>query len=126
MTESDFFNLCDELQTNDSYHINSTEKIHYLYQFFREDGNQYLTRKLHKKSLDFISSLDTLRNFLARHFFIHPPKQTGDNWRLHLYPELKDKPTRYFNFQKRLDNHIAVALNKYKQYRSIIKKILYI
>jgi len=133
MTEADLLDFWDRLQTDDSYNTESSFKIGGFLLFFKEESNQYLTPILRKTSLDFVSSLNSLMIFLAQHFFVYPSKQTDSELHLHLYPELYERSdyddaarTRYFKFQKDLDNHVTVVREKYKQYRSIVKKILYI
>ena len=127
MSERDLLDFLDELQTSDSFDSGSISNIDRFCNLLREEGNKYLMPRLEKTSKELISSLNLLRGFLGKHFFVYPDQQhKGPELRYCLYPDLNvdragsgttKELSRYLKFRNNLDNNVAIVRNKYKQYR---------
>ena len=133
MSERDLLDFLDELQTSDSFDSGSISNIDRFCNLSREEGNKYLVPRLKKKSKELISSLNLLRGFLGKNFFVYPSPSKSPGLCYCLHPDLNvdragsgttKESSRYLKFQNDLDNNVAIVRNKYKQYRSAIKTII--
>jgi len=128
--------ILDKLHTDDSCLTEDMRTIENFYYFFQDSSNQYLHKLLQKSLEGTLQAIDDLRKYIAQNFFIYPKKQRNkENLMLCLQPGLnpdregtgkRDDTNRYKKFQKELSDKIRNVRKSYKQYRKLVKHILYV
>lgn len=133
MDEDQLINFLDELEYDNSYHINKYHNIVRFCMFFEKEGNQYLKNELKEQSLDLISSLDKLIGFLKREFFVYPESQKNKDTRLCMQPRYapdRGDPSgpkevaQYRDLVDKLYELSGEVRKRYKEYRANVKKTL--
>jgi hypothetical protein len=133
LPESHLLSFLSRLQSDDSYSSFGYAPIGNFCLYFREVGNYYLLPEIEMTTIQLVSSLEKLDNFITYNFFPFPDYQIGEDRRFCLYPDLnvdrkgngssKDMST-YFNFQKTLHELCGIVAENYKNYRLSVKKLL--
>ena len=88
MTELQLKKLVNSLLGDDSYTSEDKWKLTEYAHFFSEAGNQFISDKLVLTNKTFLENADNLTIFLAKNFFYYPEKQSSDNSKYCLYPDL--------------------------------------
>ena len=136
LSERKLADILNWLQTNKFYFDDQSSDIKGYLMFFEEEGNQFISKSLLRKSKLLQESMNKLFDFLVQHFFSEPSSiQSSANFKYFLYPELDPgRHTRvpaedakiYFSCLKQLDEIINDVRIAYREYRIAVKKQLYI
>jgi hypothetical protein len=127
--------LLYSLRNDHSYNWSSAVDVINYIRYFEKIQNNFLCENINGLKEEFITLLDNLYSFSGSKFFVYPEKQTGDNTRFCLQPNLNiDRGghpseytfTEYDKLTKTLEIHCVGVYEKYKEYRLQIKKMLII
>lgn len=117
MTEDFLKEFLIELSINETFHKVRYKKIKDFYDYFKQEGNNYLNKEIKEHVQNICSNLFILLNFLDEHFSeVHIPEL------YRLYPDLKHDPDfNYADFQEKLYKLCQNAEISYSNYRLVIK-----
>ncbi len=134
LSEELFSEIIQSLLNDHSYYFKEWGPMAGFINYYCKESNQYLDSSLKDSSIEFGKSLSALLKFLQYNFFVYPPNQHED-MRLCLYPDLNpdrggggtaEDMKKYDKFTVELENFATDARNKYRSYRSSIKRRLYL
>ena len=123
----------DMLHSDDSYQISQARRLDKFRGTFVETGNQFIDPDLSAKLRALVASIDELLLFLARHFFVFPQGQQGDDLRLCMHPVLNidrggtgepESFAKYDRLQSQLDDAARAVRSAYDEYRITVKRYL--
>lgn len=126
--------LLTRLQSDDSLLGSDIRQLVELREFFRIRGNHYLHKDLGDAIVPFLRSVDELRAFTGRHFFVYPRHLLGDEQQYCLHPGLNvdregsgelEEAQRYDDLQHKLDERSEAVRTAYRAYRLAIKVTLF-
>jgi hypothetical protein len=121
------------LTDDHSYSRNDKVRLRDFVYYSQETEYDFLNAELNEKFIEFGQSLSKVMNWTALHFFQHPSHVIMENQTYCLYPEFNpDRGGEEDNFGTYHEHAIEVVnltdelLEKYKQFRSCVKRELYI
>ncbi len=116
-----------------SYSARDKDRLRNFVYYSEETEYDFINTELDKRFTEFGQSLSTVMNWTALHFFHHPSHIVMENQRYCLYPELnpdrggeEDTFGKYNEYATEVVSLTDDLFEKYKQFRTCVKRDLYI
>lgn len=121
------------LKDDHSYLASEKNRLRNLVYFADETEYDFINEKVNNSFIEFGNSLSKVMEWCAIHFFHYPANMVMEDQRYCLYPELNpdrgghdDKNDKYDEHARYLDDLTDDLLDKYKLFRTTVKRELYI